>query len=136
MATTSKRHDLSDRQAETLAQGIEAASHLMDDLARDLNALVDKYNERVKSVSLLAVVWSSIQTEHANPSDYKPEVMRSRILGYINVLRAMTKPIEHDGAFWETMIHDALNALEMTDYFDRAMSAYRKNLDASHSTIR
>ena len=100
----------------------------MDDLHHDLTKLVDTYMERLKDMAFLNIGMSGIQTNHANPSDYEPEVMRSRIVGYLNVLAAMTKPIAHDCAFFETMIHDALKALEGTPHFERAMLAYKRNL--------
>ena len=119
---------LFDGKAELLADGIDKTSSLMDDLASDLDRLVKTYLERVKEMSYLTIGMNGVNTEHPNASDYTPEVLRSRMIGYLNVLASISKPIRHDASMYETLIHDALKALEGTAHWDRAFLAYKRNL--------
>jgi len=119
----------SDQMSELLADGVDKCSGLMEDLRKDIENLVDQYMERIKDMAFLTIGMNNVETKHANASDYSPEVLRSRIVGYVNVLAAITKPINHDCGFYETMIHDALKALEGTKHFERALQSYKRNLE-------
>lgn len=119
---------LSVGMATTLTEGVEKCSSLMEELRHDLGSLVTKYLDRLEDMAFLALAMRNVQTSHLNADEYTPEVLRSRIQGYLNVLAAIKKPIEHDCALFETLIHDALKALEDTPHWDRAFSAYKSNL--------